>query len=277
MPRDSDRRRLTDEELIAALEDEEATAIDGLVGELAQERMTALERYRGLPLGNEVEGRSQVVSRDEADTIESIMPSLTRVFLGGEDIGQFEPRGYEDEEAAKTETEVCNWYIQQKSDYFCEINSTLRDALLLKNGYIVAFWKTDQNVMTEVYTGQSDEELALLMQDPEVTVIEHTQYPDPSPLAPPGAMSPVGPAGAPSYGAPSPQSQPLRDLPWGRWVRHLCRPACAAYGWMALPGHAVADASGAPHAPATPADAARRQGRAEGCGGVRRDRIGAAG
>ena len=227
MPRDSDRRRLTDEELIAALEDEESTAIDGLVGELAQERLTALERYRGLPLGNEVEGRSQVVSRDEADTIESIMPSLTRVFLGGEDIGQFEPRGYEDEEAAKTETEVCNWYIQQKSDYFSEINSTLRDALLLKNGYIVAFWKTDHSVMTEIYIGKSDEELALLMQDPEVTVIEHTQYPDPNPpMAPPPGMlscrSSSRPGWRATYALMGPWARPSARLL--RWVGH--NPAC---------------------------------------------------
>ncbi len=171
---------MTDDEIIAALEAEESQAIDGLSGDLGRDRARALDRYRGLDLEHTVEeGRSQIVSRDVTDTIESIMPSLTRVFLGGEDIGQFQPRGPEDEEAAKSETEVCNWYIQEKSDFFSHINSTLRDALLLKNGYLVGFWKTKTDVMSEIYTGQSDDELAMLMQDQEVSVVEHTAYPDP--------------------------------------------------------------------------------------------------
>src|SRR6188768_3928231 len=107
---------MNDDEIIAALEAEEAHAIDGLSGELGRDRSKALDRYRGLDLEHPVEeGRSSIVSRDVTDTIESIMPSLTRVFMGGEDIGQFQPRGPEDEEAAKSETEVCNWYINEKN------------------------------------------------------------------------------------------------------------------------------------------------------------------
>lgn len=185
--------RMTDDEIIAALEAEEAGAVDGTVGNLAKERSKALDRYRGLDFDHPAEeGRSGIVSRDVTDTIESIMPSLARVFLGGEDIGQFQPRGPEDEEGAKVETEVCNWYIQEKNDFFSHINSTLRDALLLKNGYMVGFWKTKTDVLTEIYTGQSDEELALLMQDPEVSVTEHTAYPDPmAPVLPPMGAQPM--------------------------------------------------------------------------------------
>lgn len=171
--------KLTDAELIAALEGEEAMSLDSSVGELATQRADALDRYRGAPLGNEVEGRSQVVDRSIMDTIEWIMPSLTRIYMGGDEIGKFDPRGPEDEEPAKAETDVCNWYLEAKNDTFSHVQATLRDALLLKNGYMVGLWRKRYDTMSETYTGLSEEEAAMLAQDPEVTVVEHTETPNP--------------------------------------------------------------------------------------------------
>jgi hypothetical protein len=171
--------QLTDEQIIAALESEESLALDQSTGELATERAEALNRYRGAPLGNEVEGRSQIVDRSIMDTIEWIMPSLTRIYMGGDEIGKFEPRGPEDEENAQLETDVCNWYLEAKNDIFSQVQAALRDALLLKNGYMVGFWQKKYDTMTETYMGKTDEELALLMQDEDVTVIEHTERQDP--------------------------------------------------------------------------------------------------
>lgn len=175
---------LSDEELIAALQMEEAGAVDTTTGELAKERADALDRYRGAPLGNEVEGRSQIVDRSIMDTIEWIMPSLIRIYLGGDEIGKFEPVGPQDEEAAKAETDVCNWYLETKNDIFSQINATLRDALLLKNGYMIGVWQKRYDTMTETYTGLADEEAAMLAEDPEVTVVEHTEYPNPVQMPP---------------------------------------------------------------------------------------------
>src|SRR5574343_1137407 len=129
--------KFTREQIIAAIEAEEAACLESVDGDLQNERADALERYRGEPYGNEVDGRSQVVDRSIADTIEWIMPSLVRVYMGGEDIGTFRARGPEDEEPAKIETDVCNYYLQAKNDFFSTINAVLRDALLLKNGYAV--------------------------------------------------------------------------------------------------------------------------------------------
>lgn len=199
---------LTREQIIATIEAEEAACLESVDGDLQNERADALERYRGEKYGNEVDGRSQVVDRSIADTIEWIMPSLVRVYMGGEDIGTFRARGPEDEEPAKIETDVCNYYLQAKNDFFSTINAVLRDALLLKNGYAVASWRTDDAVTTERYTGLSDEEAAMLMQDADVEVVEHSQYPDP--LAPTAQqMSPAPPSGAAAGGSTAPM---LHDL-----------------------------------------------------------------
>src|SRR5512139_1707622 len=170
--------RMTNLEIVAAVEAEEAQAIDSRSGELQAERADALARYRGLPLGNEEDGRSQVVDRSIADCIEWIMPSLIRIYMGGDDIGKFEARNEQDEEAAQQETDVIAWYLTTRNDLFSQINATLRDALLLKNGYCVAYWKTTNDVVTETYLGKSPEEVALLMQDECVEIIEHTERVD---------------------------------------------------------------------------------------------------
>src|SRR5690348_16835961 len=141
--------KFTDDEIIAALRSEEALAVDSTTGELAQQRADALNRYRGAPLGNEVEGRSQIVDRSVMDTIEWIMPSLMRIFLGGDEIGKFEPYGPEDEKNAEEETDVCNWYLESRNDLFNEVCAVLKDALLLKNGYMVGNWVKAYDTMTE--------------------------------------------------------------------------------------------------------------------------------
>jgi hypothetical protein len=50
-----------------------------------------LQYYKGEPFGNEVKGRSEVVSTDTRDMVESDMPSLARVFLGAGDPVEFKP------------------------------------------------------------------------------------------------------------------------------------------------------------------------------------------
>lgn len=171
--------KLSPSEIVAAVERAEENCIDTSTGELAAERADALARYRGQPYGNEIEGRSQVVDRSVADTVEWIMPSLVRVYTGGDEIGKFEARGPEDEEAAQVETDVCNWYLTSRNDWFSQLSATLRDALLLKNGYWVVYWNKRYDTMTETYTGLAEEEAAMLMQDAEVEVVEHTERQDP--------------------------------------------------------------------------------------------------
>lgn len=105
--------KMSEQELkaIVAAEIADATAFAG--GRLAEERRRALDYYLGEPFGNEQEGRSQVVSTDVADTVEWILPSLLRIFTGGDEVVRFEPTGPEDEEVARQATEYVNWIFQR--------------------------------------------------------------------------------------------------------------------------------------------------------------------
>ena len=55
-------------------------ALGYLGGNLSEARKKSIEYYLGDKLGTEIDGRSQVVSTDVSDTIESILPNLLRIF-----------------------------------------------------------------------------------------------------------------------------------------------------------------------------------------------------
>lgn len=173
------RQQLATDELLSAIRNEETHALGRYTGTLSKERAGLMDYYLGKPFGNEEDGRSSVVSTDVADTIESILPSLLKMFTGGEDIGEFSPVGPEDEAAAKQETDYTNWVITQQNHSFTTFYSWFKDALLQKNGYVKYWWDVKHERQKERYEGLSDDELTLLLQDTSTTPIAHEAYPDP--------------------------------------------------------------------------------------------------
>src|SRR5262249_30175699 len=78
--------RMTESELKSIIAAEIADSLAHLGGELSEQRRKALRYYLGEPFGNEVEGRSKIVSTDVADTVEWILPSLLKIFTAGDDV-----------------------------------------------------------------------------------------------------------------------------------------------------------------------------------------------
>ena len=167
------------DELLSAIRNEETHALGRYTGTLSKERAQLMDYYLGKPFGNEEEGRSSVVSTDVSDTIESVLPSLIKIFIGGDEIGEFNPVGPEDEEAAKQETEYTNWSITQQNHSFTTFYSWFKDALLQKNGYVKYWWDVRQDRRKETYQGLTDDEFAMLLQDPSITPLQHQAYPGP--------------------------------------------------------------------------------------------------
>ena len=147
-------------------------------GELSTIRARSIEDYNGELYGDEVEGQSQVVTRDVFDTIETIKPSLLRIFTGGERVCKFDPTGPEDQEAAEQESDYINHVIQDKNDWFRIFLDWISDALLTKNAYAMAYFDKSTDVESEKYYGLNEDEFAMLAQDPEVEIVGHSSYPD---------------------------------------------------------------------------------------------------
>ena len=170
--------KITDSELIGKIESLESSSYGINDSALTDSRAEALNYYNGDPFGNEIEGRSAVVSRDVLDVVESALPQLLKVFVSGDEIVRFEPRGPEDEEAAEQETVAVNYFTLEKNDGFAIFYTWFKDALLSKNGYVKVWWEEEDETETETYQGLTDDQIALLLQDERIKVIEHTEYPD---------------------------------------------------------------------------------------------------
>jgi hypothetical protein len=167
---------MNDAELLAKLRAMEAESIGFGSGTLQGVRARALSRYLCEPQGDEIEGRSQVVSTDLRDTVEWVVPQWLRVCMAGDKIVEFQPVGPDDEEQAEIETEYVNHVILERNDALTVMATWARDALISKNGYVKAYWLEKSDVRVESYKGQTDDALAILTQDPEVQVVEQTDY-----------------------------------------------------------------------------------------------------
>lgn len=155
-------------------------------GELSAQRSRAISRYLGdSSLYPAPEGTSAVVSRDTFDTINWIIPSLTRIFTSSEDICVFEPSEPNDEQQADQESAYTSYVIQRLNPWFQITHDWFMDALMTKNAYCMAYWDTSKQVEKEKYERQSPESLAKLLEDTTLELVESDEYPDPDYVEPP--------------------------------------------------------------------------------------------
>jgi hypothetical protein len=166
---------LSEDEIKARLDEEIRGAVGYASSELSDQRKSAQEAYYGQPYGNEVEGRSSYVSRDVAETIEWIMPSLMRVFTGGDNIVKFEPQGPEDEKNAQQATDYINYIFQRENQGFLTLYTWFKDALLFKNGFVKVYWEEYTEYKNENYENLTDDEFAMILQQAQPEVLEHTE------------------------------------------------------------------------------------------------------
>jgi hypothetical protein len=214
---------MTDSELLALIGNYEKASLGSSVSvgpsvggniKPAGQQMTALEidRYNALnayfarPLGNEIEDRSQIVLPELRDTVEWIMPTLMAMFVGSGKPVQFDPEAPGDEDQAEVETEVVNWVFMRQNPGFFILHDFLKDALLLRNGYITSYWLKKRKTVVETYSGLSEIEVTQLMQEAAAKkdVIEILEQKEEQTIV----MGQPGPQGQP----PQPQVQSTFDL-----------------------------------------------------------------
>jgi hypothetical protein len=171
--------RLSPAELEALLAAEKADALSATAAaKLSEERANALDYYLGdmskdLPAP---EGRSKAVSSDDADTVEGLMPMLMEIFTAGGEVVRFEPVGPEDVAAAEQETDYVNHVFMQRNPGFLVLYSFIKDALLSKVGIVKVWWEESEASERETYLDQPPDAFALLIADPAVEVVAHSEH-----------------------------------------------------------------------------------------------------
>lgn len=169
---------MDDTALRAILAAEQAAALSSAGdSDLGQQRARAMDYYLGEMADDmpSLEGRSAVVSSDVSDTIESLMPTLMEIFTSGDDVCEFAPVGPEDVDGARQETDYVNHVFWNKNPGFLILYSFVKDALLSKVGVVKYWWETGEKHSTETYYDQPDEAYTLLVADPDIEVVEHSE------------------------------------------------------------------------------------------------------
>ena len=157
--------KLSDEELLAIIQSHRADSLGVEDGELTNERATAMDRYHGRLYGNEMEGRSSVVSKDLSEAIDWAMPAIMRIFTQGQTVAEFDPVSPEDEQQAEIETDYVNQVLMKDNRGWIVLHDAIKDTLLLKNGYVKHWWQETEKIEEPEYQGLTIPEVQKLMVD----------------------------------------------------------------------------------------------------------------
>ena len=166
---------MTEIEIKAILDAEIDNALGYIETETTEQRRRSLQFYNREPYGNEVEGRSQIVTGEVAEAVDSALPPLLRVFTQGDDIVRAEPQGPGDEQLAKQITEYLNYVFYRDNPGFHVLNIWFKDALLQKNGIVKVWWDDQKDISTEEYQDLTEQEVALMLADETVEIVEQEQ------------------------------------------------------------------------------------------------------
>lgn len=148
-------------------------AVDFVESEISQDRIRSQRYYDGeVDIGYE-DGRSKVVATKVRDTVRAIKPSLMRVFLSTARPVEFMPHGPEDVNMAEQATDYVHYEFQRSNGYRV-LNDAFHDALIKKQGIVKAYWEEMPTAEIYTYTNLDDDEYTFLVQDDDVTVLEHT-------------------------------------------------------------------------------------------------------
>ena len=167
--------KLTKSKLLSLISQEVQNSLGFYSSDLATQRKEAIKYYLGEPLGNEIEGRSSVVSQDLLEVVESILPSLMRMFTQQDKIVNFEPTQAEDVPYAEQVSDYCNYVFTKDNNGFNILYSMFKTALLQKNGFCKIYWKTSNEQKKESYKNLTEPEYQALLVDDEVEIIDVEQ------------------------------------------------------------------------------------------------------
>ena len=143
--------------------------------EVSQQQADSLRYYYGeKPAAAPTKGRSSVVSRDVADGVDWVMPSLMRIFQGDKDVVRFKPQNAQDIQQAKQEQQYVNYIFNEENNGYMLTHDFLQDGLLAKNGVFKVYQEEKMFKSFDDYSGLTLDQLKLLLAPEENELIGRT-------------------------------------------------------------------------------------------------------
>lgn len=185
---------MTDEEsrLLNALKAEQEGAATYWQSEIVEQQRDAMEAYYGQAYGDEVEGRSQLVTREVFETVEWIRPDLIDMFSSSDRIVSIEPTSPEAETTCEIAQAYLNHIFFQEHDGLSILDQFAFDGLLQKLGVATVYVDTKDG-KTETYEALNTTQLQTVVNNPRIAeVLEQvSEETEPSDLYPDGQIHSV--------------------------------------------------------------------------------------
>ncbi len=175
-------KKLSESDLLAMIDAEASNAYGWGDGKLEQLRrrndyffMAEAKEELAPP---EIHGRSRVVDTRVRDVVLGMEGPLMKTFYGSDNVFEFEETKPGLEDQARNISEYVNYIFRKKNPGYTITNTWIREALQSKVGIIKVWWDASDIETREEFYGQTIEQLAMLMDDPEVELLEQKSYPD---------------------------------------------------------------------------------------------------
>ena len=148
---------------------------------VADERQQAFDYYLRRPIGDERQGRSQVVSGDVYKVVEGVSTAIADIYCSNADAVQFTPRGEDDQEKAEQRTELVNYTFWTTCKGYLPLLESIKSGVHQKTGFLTWYWAPKKRLTREVYRNQTLDSLALLNDNDavkDVQIIGQTMTPE---------------------------------------------------------------------------------------------------
>lgn len=164
-----------DTELLNLIESNIHDSLGFIESETSKERQQALEYYLREPYGNEVDGKSQIVTGEVAEVVDGALPQIMKVFTQSSKAVEFEPVNQGDGPMAEQMTAYANHIFYKDNNGFEIMHDWFKDGLLQKVGVVKAYWDDKKDITTEKYHYLNEDELTMIMQDEEIEIVEQEE------------------------------------------------------------------------------------------------------
>jgi hypothetical protein len=164
---------MDERQLVKILREEESDAASYYDSELAQAQADAMDRFHAKAYGDEVDGRSKVVTHDIEDTINWIMPHLMRVFLESDDVISCADDAIDDgDDTLRIAADYLSHVVFRDNEGETLIHDFAFDGLLQKVAVARAYWMDPEPKPVQILEGVPPEQLQRYMADPEYEILE---------------------------------------------------------------------------------------------------------
>lgn len=169
--------RMSHSRLAQILRSEENKAVGYHTSEVAAIQEQALDYYYGREFGDEVTGRSRVVSQDVAEIVDTILPDLVEMFAADHNVVRFRGRNPQSAKLADQATKATHHIFWNENKGFFALHDLFKDGLMQIVGIAKITWEDDETVEHYSLERLSLTQLMQISENPNIDITESEAVP----------------------------------------------------------------------------------------------------